>query len=121
MQFSLSEIKDAGAQLVAISPQLPDQSLTLVEKQKLEFCVLSDIGNQVARKFGLVFTLPEALRPVYSSFGIDLPASNGDSTFVLPVPANYVVGQNGTIIFDFVEVDHTKRVEPSKIVEVLSQ
>ena len=119
MQLVLPEIKTLGANLVVISPQLPDQSLSMAEKEKLEFEVLSDLGNRVARDFGLVYSLSEELRPVYSQFGIDLEKANGDQSFELPLPATYVVGRSGTIRHAFVEVDHTKRLEPSEVVESL--
>ena len=121
MQRTLPEIKALGGQLVAISPQLPDQSLTMVAERGLEFRVLSDIGNRTARNFGLVYTLPEELRRLYVNFGIDLPAANGDDSFELPCPATYVADRNGTIVLDFVEADHTKRLEPAEIVNVLRE
>ena len=117
----LPEIKSLGAQIVAISPQLPEQSHAMVEKYSLKFDVLSDVGNRVARDFGLVFTLPKELRPVYAQFGIDLLAANGDNSFELPVSASYVVNRESTIMLDFVEVDHTKRLEPSDLVAALKE
>ncbi len=119
MQLELSTIESLNAQLIAISPQIPDQSLTLLENQNLKFDILSDAGNKVARQFGLVFTLPEKLRPVYNGFGIDLPKANGDDSFELPVPATYVINKDGNIVCDFVEIDHTKRIEPDMIVDAL--
>ena len=77
-QEVLPEIIDLGAQLVAISPNLPDNSLSSIEKHSLTFEVLSDIGNKISRQFGLVFTLDALLQPLYKQFGIDIPASNGD-------------------------------------------
>lgn len=121
MQLELDTIKSLGAELVAISPQLSDQNLNLQEKESLEFHVLSDVGNAVAKDFGLVFTLPETLRPVYAQFGIDLPAANGDDSFELPVPATYVIDQNSRIVLDFLEINHTLRLEPSRIIEVLKE
>lgn len=115
LQRYLPDFKAAGASLVAISPQTPDNSLSTTEKNELEYEVLSDVGNVVARELGLVFTLPESLRPIYENFGIDLPAHNGDCTFELPVPATYVVAQNGEIIYAFAEADYTQRAEPSDI------
>ena len=97
LQLKLSEITSLGAQLVAVSPQLPDNSLSTAEKLSLTFEVLSDVGNKVARDFGIVFTLPETLRDIYKGFGIDLPASNGDQTFELPVPATYIIDRQGII------------------------
>ncbi|MEQ8961908.1 MAG: peroxiredoxin-like family protein [Coleofasciculus sp. C2-GNP5-27] len=121
LQQSLPEIKELGATLVAISPQTPDNSLSTVEKNDLEFQVLSDVGNQVAKEFGLVFVLPEELRSIYQDFGIDLPAHNGEDTFELPIPATYVIAQDGTIIHAFVEVDYTKRLDPAEIIAALKQ
>ena len=91
------------------------------EKAELTFEVLSDIGNKVARNFGLVFTLPEFLRPVYAQWDIDLPGANGDESFELPLPATYVIDTDGTIVLDFVEVDYTQRLEPATIIETLKQ
>ena len=119
LQAALPEIRELGASLVAISPQTPDQSLSTSEKNELEFSVLSDVGNQVAREFGLVFSLPESLRPIYAQFGIDIPAHNGDDSFDLPVPATYVIDRDGTIKYSFVNVDYQQRGEPSEIVAAL--
>ncbi|OIP68423.1 MAG: alkyl hydroperoxide reductase [Oscillatoriales cyanobacterium CG2_30_44_21] len=119
LQQALPEIQAQGAILVAISPQTPDNSLSTVEKTKLSFEVLSDVGNYVAREFGLVFTVPENLRPIYANFGIDLPASNGDQTFELPIPATYIINTDGTITYAFVDTDYTQRLDPEKIITVL--
>ena len=121
MQQRLPEITRFGAQLIAISPELPDQSLSMVEKENLGFEVLSDFGNKTANDFGLVFTLDEELRPIYLNFGINLEEANGDNSFTLPLPATYVVEQNGTIISHFIDVDYTKRLEPDDIIKALER
>ena len=113
-------MKALGATLVAISPQTPDNSLSTVEKNELTFEVLSDVGNHVAREFGLVFTLPEELRPIYEGFGINLPAHNGDESFELPMPATYVIAPDGKVIHAFVDSDYTKRLDPAEIVGKLT-
>lgn len=110
LQERLADITAKGATLVAISPQTPDQSLTTQQKYELKFPVLSDSGNKVARKFGLVYTLDEGLRPIYQAFGIDLTAHNGDSSFELPVPATYLVDKNGTVLDSYVNVDYRERL-----------
>lgn len=104
---------------MAISPQLPDQSLSLTEKENLEFEVLSDTGNAVAKNFGLVFTLPEELQKIYRQFGIDLEKSNGVASFELPIPATYIINRNGVIQYAFINANYTERLEPSEIVEIL--
>jgi peroxiredoxin len=121
LQQALPEIQDQGATLVAISPETPDNSLSTSEKHDLAFPVLSDEKNRVAKAFGLVFTVPEALRPIYNSFGIDIPVYNGDDSFELPLPATYVVATDGTIVHAFVNTDYQQRQDPEGIVAVLKQ
>ena len=76
-QQALPQLQAGGATLVAISPQTPHHSRALAEKQELTFALLSDTGNQVARQFGLVFTIDEAVRGAYKQVDADLPAFNG--------------------------------------------
>ena len=121
LQQALPEIEANGATLVAISPETPDNSLSTQEKNELTFEVLSDRNNLLAKQLGLVFTLPESLRPIYSNFGIDIPAHNGDRTFELPLPATYVVAADGTIIYRFATGDYTERLDPAEIVKVLKK
>ena len=119
LQAALPEIQARGATLVAISPETPDTSLSTKEKNELSFQVLSDRGNVLARQLGLVFALPESLRPIYRNFGIDIPAHNGDDTFELPLPATYVVSADGTIIYSFANADYTQRLDPAEIIKAL--
>ena len=111
----LEEIQRLGANLVALSPELPKTAQVTVEKNGLTFHVLSDEGNHVAQKFGLVFDLPEELRVFYKTLGIDLPASNGDGSWRLPLPATYLIGRDGIIRDVFVHADYVKRMEPEDI------
>jgi len=121
LQDRLSEIKALGANLVAISPQTPDNSLTMQEKHALAFPVLSDAGLKTSRQFGLVYVLPESLRPIYHSFGIDLVKQNGTDTYELPVPATYLVDRQGRIREAFVQVDYRQRLEPATAIEWLKK
>jgi peroxiredoxin len=121
LQRSLPEIKSLGAELVTISPQLPDNSLSTAEKLALDFEVLSDVGNKVAKDFGLVFKLSEKMQEIYKNFGIDLPTANGDQSFELPIPATYVVAQNGIIAFAYVDADYTNRLDPETIIAELQK
>ena len=104
---------------MAISPETSDNSLSTQEKNELTFEVLSDKGNKIAKQFGLVFTLPQELKPIYEKFGIDIPAYNGDSTFELPIPATYIVAPDGKVIDSFVNADYTQRLDPTTIIQVL--
>lgn len=85
----------------------------------LSFHVLSDPGNDVARSYGLEFTLPSYLRPVYKQFGIDVPAANGDDTFALPVSATYVIDKSGTVRWAHVDLDYRTRAEPADVLAAL--
>lgn len=115
----LPEIKNRGASLIGISPELPDESLSTIEKHNLPFEVLSDVGNKVADKYGLVMTVYEELRPLYTQWGINVPAANGDDSYQLPVPATYVIKQDGNIIACHVNKDYTTRMEPQDILTAL--
>ena len=118
-QLALPEIERAGAHLVAVSPQTPDSTMTIVDRQRLAFPVLSDAGNRVSRQYGLVFEVDAATREQYRAVGIDLAKSNGTDTWELPVPATYVIAPDGTVRFAFVEADYTRRAAPEQIVEAL--
>jgi peroxiredoxin len=120
LQAVLPEMKAAGASLIAISPESPDHTLSTADKNKLDFDVLSDHGNAVAKQFGLEFVVPEHLRPIYASFGLDLPAVNGDASFTLPLPATYVVAANGKVIYQFSDTDYVRRAEPADVLKALA-
>ena len=121
LQNRLTDIQATGAQLIAISPQTPDKSSDQISTSKLTFDVLSDSSNKLAKQCGLVFTLPESLRPVYAAWKLDIPGHNGDDTFELPMPATFITGSDGIIKYAFIDMDYTKRLEPEIIVEQLRQ
>ena len=120
-QQVLNDIKKAGAQLIAVSPQTPDASLTTKEKNELEFLVLSDPNGNVAESYKLVFKMPDYLVEIYKQFGFDVPGHNDHDSWELPVPATYIIDQSGKIRFASVDPDYTKREDPSKVVEVLKE
>jgi peroxiredoxin len=119
LQQRLPEIAARGAKLVAVSPQIPDESLTLTEKHDLTFDVLSDVGSDTAKQYGLSFDLPADLAAVYDSFGFDLQRVNGGHPHTLPVPATYVIDRDATIRWAFVDTDYMTRAEPSDILTAL--
>jgi len=119
LQRALPDIEQAGGKLVAIAPELPEHAGQTRDAGALTFPLLHDQDNVVARSFGLVFTLPDMLRPVYEGFGIDLEESQGNDHFELPLPATYIVRPDGVIAFAFVDVDYAQRMEPARIVEIL--
>lgn len=112
-QAMLADIHAAGAELVAVSPERPDHSLTTAEKNDLAFAVLSDIGGELASALGIRFMLSDAVRPFYEKAGHALPEHNGDGTWALPMPATFVVAKGGLIAAAFIEPDYRKRLDPS--------
>ncbi len=119
LQALLPEIKSLGASLIGISPETPDNSMSTAEKHQLEFDVLSDVGNKTARDYGLIFTVYEEMRPLYLKWGLDVPASNGDDSWELPVPATYIIDSNCVARAAHVDKDYTKRMEPEQILTAL--
>ncbi len=119
LQDALPQLKSSNATLVAITPETPDNSLSTAEKNALDFEILTDANNTIARAFGLVFKLPENLVSVYKDFNIDLIKSNGDASQELPLAATYIIDTSGKIIYDFVSVDYKLRADPADILAVL--
>ncbi|WP_280254737.1 peroxiredoxin-like family protein [Nocardia wallacei] len=117
LQQALPEFRAHGARLVAISPEPPDDSLTTAERHALEFDVLFDDRNGVARAFGLVFTVPEDVRELYRTAGADLTATNDE----LPIPATYVIDTDRRIRYAHVDGDYRHRAEAADILTALSE
>jgi peroxiredoxin len=121
LQENLSEIKAGGGNLVAISVENPDTSMTVSSKNELTFTVLSDPKFSVAKKFGIVYELPKETNEKYKGYGIDLVKNNGTEKPELPLSATYVVDSKGKIIYAWLEPDYTKRAEPADILKVLAE
>jgi peroxiredoxin len=111
-QALLADIHAAGGELVAVSPELPDHTLSTAEKNDVAYTVLSDVGGQLASAFGIRFSLSDAVKPFYEKAGHALPARNGDGTWALPMPATFVVERGGRIAEAFIEPDYRKRLDP---------
>jgi len=118
LQQELPRIKAEGANLIALTPEQPDQSISTSEKHDLEFEVLSDIGNKVAKTYGVVFKLTDDVATIYNE-KFNLNAHNGDSTNELPLAATYIIDTDGKIAYAFIDPDYRKRAEPSEISQFL--
>lgn len=102
-----------------ISPQTGEQSRTFAQTKRLTMEILSDPGNEVAKKYGLVYKVPDDLKAVYLEFGINLPEYNGDESWTLPMPARYIIDPYGVIRHSEVSTDYTLRSDPSHTIEAL--
>jgi len=117
----LREIQAYGANVVAISPQTPVNSRKSVRTNELGFPVLSDVNGQTGADFGLRFALPDYLVELYKNLKNDLPAFNNDPGWTLPMPARYVIGQDGIVLYSEVNPDYTRRPDPSDMFPVLEK
>jgi peroxiredoxin len=119
MNLVLPQIEQAGATLVAVSPQTVKQAFFMHDQHQLRFPLLSDADNQVARKFGLTYRVPDAQEAVYRKAFVNLPFTNGDDSWELPIPATYIVDREGTIRYASANEDYTERPEPDDLVRAL--
>ena len=120
LQGAYTEMKELGATMVAISPLLPKYSKQVEKNNGLEYDILSDAENKVAEMFGLKFAFPDYLIEVYKGFGADFERFNGDNSWTLPMPARYVVGQDGIITAAVFDPDYTVRHNPSRTSKIFS-
>lgn len=119
LQEIYKQLTAAGASLVAISPQTQKHSYMTRDMHKLRYPVLSDSGNQVAGRFGLVYRLSSELQAMYESIYTRLPGYNGDPGWELPLAATYIVQPDGTIGYARVDADWRQRSDPEEILKEL--
>jgi peroxiredoxin len=121
MNQLMPEIRAAGTSLIAISPQTVQQSFFMADQHKLRFSLLSDVGNEVARKFGLVYRVPEFQQAVYRRAFINLPLANGDESWELPIPATYIIDRDGAVLSASCNSDYMERPEPAEILATVKE
>ena len=120
MQGINDQIQAAGASLVALTPQLPEHSLTMIERHKLGFELLSDPGNRYADQLGIRFALPDYLKTVYESLGLDLAKHSGEDDWTLPMPGRLVADSTGKVRSAVFDPDYTHRPEPEEVLKDLA-
>ena len=119
-QNHLDQVKSAGAQLIAITPQRPSDALTLTEKHDLAFPVLSDLDQSVVRAYRLRHDLSPTLKDLYqNAFGLDLTELNADGTWSLVVPATFVIDREHRVRFSDADLDWRRRAEPEDVLAAL--
>ena len=127
MNAIVPDLEQLSASLVAISPQNTHQSFLMADQHKLGFPLLSDRDNQVSRKFGLVYQVPEYQQEVYRRAFVNLPFIHGVNTWELPIPATFVIGATAAgcetprILFSLASPDYTERVEPTDLLLKMAQ
>jgi peroxiredoxin len=113
-------IRSLGADLMAISPELPDNTLTMAEKHAIPIDILSDAASEVIKKYRLWFAVPSEVKALYlEKFGINLEKYNGAGRWELPVPATYVLDKDGVVRAGQADPDYTVRMEPAEVVTAI--
>jgi peroxiredoxin len=121
IEEAADELRELGASLVSISMQTATNSLKSQRQNKLSYPILVDEGGKTADAFGIRFRLQDELIEAYKALGVDLPVVNGEPSWTLPMPARYVIAQDGTVAYAEVSPDYTKRPDPSELVAALRQ
>lgn len=101
-----------------MTPELPDESISSSEKHDLEFEVLSDVGNKVAKEYGIVFKLTDEVAEMYNQ-SFELNNHNGDESNELPLAVTYIINQEGEIVYAFLDADYRNRAEPFELTAFL--
>jgi peroxiredoxin len=116
----LQTIRSLGADLLGISPELPDNTLTMAEKHAIPIDILSDATSEVLKEYRLWFAVPGEVKALYlEKFGLNLEKYNGAGRWELPVPATYVLDRGGIVRAGEADPDYTVRMEPSEIVAAI--
>lgn len=118
-QDAIPQIKAKNATLIAISPQTRTFSNQLAEEHALNFEILFDKNNEYAQKLGIIINLQDFVLSQYKALGIDLNSFNGNNDHSLPIPATFVIENNGRILYTFNDVDYTKRADIQEIINKL--
>jgi peroxiredoxin len=120
-QHLLTPLTQRGVGLVAISPQAPDQSLSMQQKHDLGINVVSDPGNSIAGALGVLTQPSDEARAAQLYLGLDLTAVNADGTITLPVPTVAITDADHTLRWIDVRPDYSTRTEPAQILAAADQ
>ena len=113
------EIEAAGGQVIAIVPDRQQYAAAFLSEAEADFPVLTDIDNGYAMSLNLVFWLGTEMRDFMSAAGVDLPEYQGNESWMVPVPATFVVGRDGRVKARFVDPDYRKRMTIESMVAEL--
>lgn len=121
LHYAHPEIEYQGAQLLAVTPESPENIARTVRKNALDYPVLYDANSEVARTFGVAINLSEYMRTFYRSLGLNLSLHHADVLVRLPLPATYLIHTNYTVQYAFIEEDYTQRADTGEVLAALQQ
>ncbi len=119
LEEALPELHAAGATLAALTPDTGGLALRAKQSHGLHYEVLSDVDNETAMQFGVVVNPPESYRALLAGAGIDLAERHGNPGGFIPLPATFLVGQDGIVRASWIDLDVTRRVEPAAIIDAV--
>ena len=119
LQDSLQLLTDKGAQVVAITPQGKDGIDSTIAKTGATFPIISDEGMLIANKYGVALKVDDRTVGRYKNAGIDLLKLNGQKEASLPVPAVYIVDEDGAVTFRYFNEDFRKRISIKELLDEL--
>jgi peroxiredoxin len=111
----------SGIAVAAISPMTPHQAFLTRDQHRLDFPLLCDAGNKVARQFRIVYSIPDEQRAIFRRTFVNLPMVNGDDSWELPMPATFAIDRNGKVLFSSANPDYTIRPEPLEVLEAVEK
>jgi len=120
-QRRLPEFRALGAELLALSPQNEQETAYNRDRDRLGFPMLTDVGNRIARQFGIAYEVCDEVRGLLESFGMDLSATNAGSSWTIPLPAVYLIAQDRRIAWAHVDPDYLHRAEPETVLAELGR
>lgn len=119
LQDSLQFIRDKGAEVVAVSPEKPENVVVTVEKTKAEYPILYDEGLKIMKAYDVEFEMEENTVTRYRNAGLDVEKNNGANGRFLPVPAVYIIDKESTVTYRFFEPDYKKRPSVKELLKNL--
>ena len=108
-------LREAGAAVIAITPEVGGMALKTKKERDLDFEILCDVDNAVAMQFGLVFRIPDDIQPGYLKFNVRLPMIYGNDSWMLPIAATYLVTKDGVIAHAYVNPEYRERYDPEDL------
>ena len=122
LQSKLSDIHALGAQLVAISPEVPDESFSKTDIDNMDFIILSDQNAQTASNYGVAWQVPEfLLEHMKNDRNLNLEEINNGNANIIPIPATFIISNQGVVVWRYLDVDYRTRAEPDDIIEELKR
>ena len=121
IQDSLQMILDAGASIIAITPEIGEKIEKTMEKSGAKFSIIYDENHRIMDKYKVTFKLSGWKRFIYAFGGININKSSGNKDNALPVPATYIIAQDGTIYSSHFNEDYSERMQVIEMLEILGE